>query len=402
MESILQRDFKAGKEVITLPAGEFKESLTIDRPCTIVGSNTTLWNESKPVLMVRSSGVILKNLKLELNSISGYDSDYATLQLSPDTIVDNVEIYGGVADTKKYYIPRAVHLGNFKPNAESTFHLDVYLPETCDIRVNSSNFKVYSTNQGNGYYRLTIVTNPLESNAMLYGEIVLTSKLIRRIFIDGLAVEDAPLVEGKVLYSHDTTKVSTPSEVFAVSVQKVNTNPQPLETRTIMRGERCTLDYLNLTMLLKYDIPSNTKLDIDPYIFLTDESNSTIYNTDMLFFGNTSTANGSVRITKGGEISLQLDRVPTYIKKVCVCYSIYKRRLEPFKTFSAVTNLRFSIYTGNFELFRFQMDGLEQFSTIILAELYRHNGGWKVNPVVRGYRGNLPQMCKSFGIDATY
>jgi stress response protein SCP2 len=402
LESILQRDFKAGKDVITLPTGEFRESLTIDRPCTIVGSNTTLWNESNPVLMVRSSGVTLKNLKLELNGISGYDDDYATLQLNPDTIVENVEIYGGVADTKKYYIPRAVHLGNFKPNTENTFKLEVYLPETCDVRVKSSNFKVYSSNHGDGYYTLTIVTNPLESNAMLYGEIVLTSKLIRRIFVDGVAVEDAPLVDGKVLYSHDTTHTLNYSEVFAVSVQKVNTNPQPLETKTLKRGERCTLDYPSLTMLLKYDIPNSAKLDIDPYIFLTDENNSTIYTTDMLFFGNTATTNGSVRIAKGGKVSMQLDRVPTYVKKVCVCYSIYKRKLEPLKTFSSVKNLGFSIYTGNFELFKFQLDGLENFSTIILAEFYRYNGRWKINPVVHGYHGNLPQMCKSFGIDATY
>jgi stress response protein SCP2 len=237
---------------------------------------------------------------------------------------------------------------------------------------------------------------------MLYGDIVLTSKLVRRIFVDGMALEDASQVENKVLYSHDAPPSTNGSEVFAVSVQKVSTDTQPLETKTITRGERCKLNYPSITMSLKYDTFHNARIDIDPYIFLTDGNNRTVYNTDMLFFGNISTANGSVRISKTGEISMQLDRVPTYVKKICVCYSIYKRKLETLKTFSAVTNLKCSLYTGNFELFRFQLDSLEDFSTIILAEFYRHNNGWKVNPVVRGYHGNLPQMCKSFGIDASY
>ena len=403
LESILQTEFKSGKNIINLPSGEFKESIVIDRPCSIIGNNTTLWNENIPVLLVRSSGVTLKNLNLQLTDISGYESEHAILQLQSDTIVENVEIYGGVDGTKKFYMPRAVHLGEFKANEVNTFIISMYLPEKCKISVKSLNFKAYYTDLGNGHIDLTIETNPLSDGSMLYGEIIVTSNLIRKIFVDGTSLESVPKQLDKILYSYEEPPQNTVSDVSIMTFTKpkISTNNRTLQTKTIQRGERYPLDFTNLTMKLSY---SNTSydVDIDPYIFLVNENNITNSNADMIFFGNRRYYNNSVVINDDNTVNVQLDKVPFNIKKVCVCYAVYNSINHRYKNFSMVSNLKFSIFSGKYELFKIPLDRLESFSAVILIEFYRHNGIWKVNPVVAGYRGNLPQMCQSFGIDAEY
>lgn len=417
MESVLQKDLNLGKSIINLPKGEFKESVIIENPCTIVGNDTILWNDTLPILSIRSRGVTIKNLKLELTNISGYDTESIVLQLQPDTIVENVEIYGSIEGAKRYYIPRSLHLGEFKANTENTFNFTIYLPEPCDIRVKSSNFKVYTADLGNGYMDLKIVTNTLTDGSMLYGEIMFTSKFIRKIFIDGIALDNAQHIVNKLLYSYDNPSQELEKEVFMISTRnttvsnKSNINysvedddiQQIFQTININRGERVTLEYVTLSMKLLYNMVSYTNtLDIDPYIFLTDANNKTIYSNDMIFFGNPCLRNESICIDEDNTIHLQLDRVPNYVKKIVVCYSIYRDTPNSFKTFAMVKDVKFSIFSGDLNIINIDVNNLKRFSNVILVEFYRHNNTWKINPCVNGYTGNLPQLCQYFGIDADY
>lgn len=54
---------------------------------------------------------------------------------------------------------------------------------------------------------------------------------------------------------------------------------------------------------------------------------------------------------------------------------------------------------GNEELIAFKMGNEFKTETaIVLAELYRHNGEWKFNPISMGYQGGLAALCGGFGI----
>lgn len=399
LDSIIQNELNLGSSIINLPRGEYKESIVIDRPCTIIGNGTTLWNENNPVLLVRSKGVTLKDLNLELTSISGYESDHAILQIQSDTIIDNVEVFGGIADTKKFYIPRSIHLGDFKSNVENTFKVSMYLPEDCIVMVKSSNVKISNSRLSSGHSDLILKVSPMEDGSRIYGELLLISKFIRRVFIDGIASQDALQHFDTLVYSANNIPQDVENEVFAVSVQSASSISKESKTKILQRGERCTLDRTNLTIRLTYNA---INVDIDPYIFLTDENNHTIYNEDLVFFGNTTSRNGAISVEEDSSITMHLDRVPQYVKKVCVCYAIYNGKVKQLKRFSVVQNLKFSIYSNNFETFNIFPDALQHFSTMILLELYRNVGSWKINPIVSGYNGSLPQMCKSFGIDADY
>ncbi|MGN1411377.1 MAG: TerD family protein [Oscillospiraceae bacterium] len=401
MENLLEQEFSKGKSIINLPSGEFKESFTINRPCTIIGNNTTLWNEKLPVLIVQSNGVTLKNLRLELTSIAGFESNYSVLKVQHDTIIENVEIFGGVADEQKYYIPRMIHLGKLKSNCENTFLLSVYTPEDCTILSKSNNFIIKPTNLRTGYNDLTIKTVSLDDNSMIYGEILFQSKFNRRAYIDGQVSNEAEQSINKKVYSYDAVDTNATSDILYLNVPKVDTSPKVVECKVLRRGERVNLDNLNLIFKLNYSQSSRNRLDIDPYIFLTDNTNNTRYDEDMVFFGNLNALNMCVCIQGDNSIITDLDKVPLDVQKISICYSIYKGGYN--KNFSTVINPIVSIFdlNGN-ELFKIPLQNLGNLSTVIVAELYRYKNSWKINPVVSGYNGGLPRLCQSFGIDADY
>ncbi|MCC8068625.1 MAG: hypothetical protein LIO71_02540 [Ruminococcus sp.] len=235
MDSIIQNELNLGSSIINLPRGEYKESIVIDRPCTIIGNGTTLWNENNPVLLVRSKGVTLKDLNLELTSISGYESDHAILQIQSDTIIDNVEVFGGIADTKKFYIPRSIHLGDFKSNVENTFKVSMYLPEDCIVMVKSSNVKISNSRLSSGHSDLILKVSPMEDGSRIYGELLLISKFIRRVFIDGIASQDA-------LQHFDTL------------VYSANNIPQDVETKSLQYLYRVLVVSLKSLKLRFYSV----------------------------------------------------------------------------------------------------------------------------------------------------
>ena len=93
MDTVIQQKIDSGSGVINLPSGEYKGPFYINHPCIVEGKNTTLWNSKETVLVINSSGVILKNLRLEMiNPVSGE----FTLFLKNPVTIENVEICGPV------------------------------------------------------------------------------------------------------------------------------------------------------------------------------------------------------------------------------------------------------------------------------------------------------------------
>ena len=179
------------------------------------------------------------------------------------------------------------------------------------------------------------------------------------------------------------------------------TKPKSNELKVLTRGERCILNNLNLIFKLNYTQSSGNKIDIDPYIFLTDNSNITRYNEDMIFFGNPNAYDMSVCIQNDNSIITDLTKIPSYVTKISICYSIYKGGY--YKNFSNISNPVVSIYDlNNQELFKIPLQNLGYLSTVIVAELYKYKNSWKINPVIAGYNNGLPKLCQSFGIDAEY
>ncbi len=151
--------------------------------------------------------------------------------------------------------------------------------------------------------------------------------------------------------------------------------------------------------------------DLDSSVFLTDANGKVTCDGDFVFFGNTKHSSGSVshlgdNLTGEGsgddeQVLVDLSKVPENIAKISFCVTIYEPEARN-QNFGQIANsfIRVADSTSNTELIRFDLG--EDFSvetTVVVAEIYRHNGEWKFNAVGSGFTGGLKALCLHFGVN---
>ncbi len=155
----------------------------------------------------------------------------------------------------------------------------------------------------------------------------------------------------------------------------------------------------------------NNAFDLDSTVFLTDENGKVTSDSDFVFFGNLKHASGGVEhlgdnLTGDGagddeQIIVELSKIPANINKVAFCVTIYEPE-ERNQNFGQVSNSFIRIFNTdtNEELLRYDLG--EDFSvetTLVVAEIYRHNGEWKFNAIGSGFTGGLKALCQHFGVN---
>lgn len=127
-------------------------------------------------------------------------------------------------------------------------------------------------------------------------------------------------------------------------------------------------------------------------------------NKDIIYFGNTGRNKDAIyhhgdNLTGDGDgddeqISVRLDKLDSSVDRVVFVVNIYDAKHRK-QSFGNVKNafIRLVDETSDKELFRYNLsDGsCNDCSSLIFAELYRHNGEWKFNPIGEGSKANSVQ-----------
>lgn len=110
---------------------------------------------------------------------------------------------------------------------------------------------------------------------------------------------------------------------------------------------------------------------------------------DMIFFNQPSSSDGSIRL-EGSTLHADLPRIPAGVDRIAVC---------------AVPETG---NVGGMGKIGFGVDGCAQFSentagmteaAVIVCELYRRQGAWKVRAVAQGFDGGLAPLSRHFGVE---
>ena len=156
---------------------------------------------------------------------------------------------------------------------------------------------------------------------------------------------------------------------------------------------------------------SGDDFDLDASAFLCNK-NGVSKPEWFIFYGNLNGPNGSVKHmgdnrTGAGDgddeqIYIDLESIPSDVDKVAITVTIYdadNRR----QMFGQVENAYIRLVDNDSDTECLRYDLGEDFSietAIVVAELYRHNGEWKFNPIGSGFNGGLAALCANYGIDA--
>lgn len=158
----------------------------------------------------------------------------------------------------------------------------------------------------------------------------------------------------------------------------------------------------------KYD--GGDDFDLDAAAFLTNESGKVNSDSDFVFFNNLNHSSGAVshlgdNLTGEGEgddeqIKITLSKIPSEISKISFTVTIFQGA-ERGQNFGQISNafIRIVDESTNEELIRYDLS--EDYSietSVVVAEIYRHNDEWKFAAIGAGFEGGLDSLCSNFGV----
>ena len=186
----------------------------------------------------------------------------------------------------------------------------------------------------------------------------------------------------------------------------------------LSKGERISLEkvapgLVQIFIGLGWDInvtDTGGDFDIDGSIFLLDSNEKLISDKHFIFYNNLTSPDPEKSIVQRGDnrtgagegddeiIDVNLKTVPTEVAKIVLTVTIHEADKRQ-QNFGQVSNAFVRIVNCENEQEIIRYDLTEDFSVetaLIMAELYRKDGEWRMNAVGAGYEGGLPALVERY------
>lgn len=159
-------------------------------------------------------------------------------------------------------------------------------------------------------------------------------------------------------------------------------------------GQNIPLHAQFFTLNLIYPAREGFKGEPDTCLFMLNAHGKVSGDSDFIFYNNLTSAEGAVKLATGHQqssIDIALERVPLSISKIAVTLVI-----DGSETISGLNVL--SLRAPGIAEFVVETQGRSE-KAIVLAEVYRHNGIWKLRALGQGFNGGLEPLAVSYGVD---
>ena len=159
---------------------------------------------------------------------------------------------------------------------------------------------------------------------------------------------------------------------------------------------------LNVNLIILELEKETGALDIDLSAFLLGADGKAASDNDFVFYGNQMHDSVSVSYISDKSLSIKIDFIPRNIEKIAITATIYDADVRK-QNFSQIKNAVFHI--KDFETYEdiatFPLENFTVETAIVLCEIYRYKGAWKLNATGAGFKGGLEALCKNFGIEVS-
>ena len=159
---------------------------------------------------------------------------------------------------------------------------------------------------------------------------------------------------------------------------------------TLVTGQNAKLSAHQLTFRLLVGNTQNVTLDASA-VLLTGQGKVSS-DDDFIFFNQPQRPSGSVTQRDGSTFAVDLGRVGTHIERIAFVLTV-----EP--GLSALAEGYQFVLDGGGDRFEFSGTGKGRpEKSLIVCELYRRNGEWKVKVVDQGFAGGMAPLAEHFGV----
>ena len=186
----------------------------------------------------------------------------------------------------------------------------------------------------------------------------------------------------------------------------------------LSKGERISLEKVSPGLVqifigLGWDInvtDTGGDFDIDASLFLLDSNDKLISDKHFIFYNNLTSPDPEKSVQQRGDnrtgagegddeiVDVNLKTVPPEVTKMALTVTIHEAE-KRHQNFGQVSNAFVRIVNSEKEEEIIRYDLTEDFSVetaLIMAELYRKDGEWRMNAVGAGYEGGLQALVERY------
>lgn len=162
----------------------------------------------------------------------------------------------------------------------------------------------------------------------------------------------------------------------------------------LQSGQNILLSSSSISLNLRYPIRPGFNSEPDTCVFMLNTQGKVSGDNDFIFFNNLSSPEGAVKLTPGTQqssVHIELNRVSQDVQKISITLVIDGN--------DTITGLQFlNLQVPGITSFDPETAGRSE-KAIIVAEVYRHNGNWKLRALGHGFNGGLEPLAISYGVD---
>ncbi|MCY7383271.1 MAG: TerD family protein [Microcoleus sp. CAN_BIN18] len=187
---------------------------------------------------------------------------------------------------------------------------------------------------------------------------------------------------------------------------------------SLTKGQRVSLEKVShglseVSIGLGWDVKATdtgSDFDLDSSLFLLGANEKLISDNHFIFYNNLASPDPDKSVqhmgdnlTGAGEgddevIKINLKKVPNDIQKILVTVTIHEAQ-QRHQNFGQVQNAFVRIVNAQTQQEAVRYDLVEDYSietALIMAELYRKDGEWRLNAVGSGYQGGLQALLDRY------
>jgi len=163
---------------------------------------------------------------------------------------------------------------------------------------------------------------------------------------------------------------------------------------SLSQGQRVPVSTITLSETVRIEISIPSSLTIDFACFGLDAAGKLSDDRYMVFFNQPEAPFGSVRQVGPGAFTISLNALPSSIDRL-----VFTAAIDGIGAMNEVSNSSIRILDGitaHAEC-AFAGDLFSQERAIMLLEVYRKNGEWRLSPVLQGFNEGLDALVRHFG-----
>ncbi|BAZ86601.1 TerD family protein [Dolichospermum compactum] len=187
---------------------------------------------------------------------------------------------------------------------------------------------------------------------------------------------------------------------------------------SLTKGQRISLEKVapGLTEVfvgLGWDVKvvdTGLDFDLDASVFILGSNEKLISDQHFIFYNNLTSPDPAKSVQHTGDnltglgdgddevIKINLQKVPADVHKIVITVTIHEAA-ERHQNFGQVQNAFIRVVNAQNEKEVIRYDLVEDYSietALIMAELYRKDGDWRLNAVGSGYQGGLKALLDRF------